>query len=106
MTDACAIAIGAVSALGVGATAYRTAVVGAPARGAIVRDEQLEAAGLARPFAARAPADLGPSLGDRAAELLVMALAQAAAELDQVRSTWQTERVGLALGTSSGGMRT
>jgi 3-oxoacyl-[acyl-carrier-protein] synthase-1/3-oxoacyl-[acyl-carrier-protein] synthase II len=105
--DACAIAVGAVSGLGLGVEAYRAAVDGAAARVVIARDEALVEAGLSRPFAARAPAALGvPAGADRAADLLHAALAQALAGLDAVRPGWRAERVGVAIGTSSGGMIT
>lgn len=105
--DACAIAVGACSGLGLGVDAYRGAELGAPARVAIARDPELAEAGLHRPFAARAPRDLGVSPGaDRATDLLRAALAQSIAALDEVRPGWRGERVGVALGTSSGGMLT
>jgi len=105
--DACAIAIGAVSGLGLGPDAYRAGGAGEPARTAIARDPVLVEAGLARPFAARAPADLGVAPGaDRATDLLRAALGQALAALDDVRPGWRDERIGVAIGTSSGGMLT
>lgn len=103
--DACAIAVGAVSGLGLGADAYRVGIEGEPARVAIARDAVLAEAGLRKPFAARAPVDLGVTPGsDRAADLLRAALAQAAAGLDAARPGWRGERIGVAVGTSSGGM--
>ncbi len=107
MSDACVIAIGAVSAFGVGRAAYRVATPGESARVAIARDEELARAGLSRPFAARAPslaAGPGPAPSDRAAALLATALGGAMRTLDEVRPGWRKERVGLAMGTSSGGM--
>ncbi|MGK3991741.1 beta-ketoacyl synthase N-terminal-like domain-containing protein [Sorangium sp. So ce1024] len=107
MSDACVIASGAVSALGVGPLAYRVPDVGERAPVAIAHDEQLARAGLLRPFAARAPAELGAAPGpDRATDLLKAALSQALATLDAVRPGWRGERIGIALGTSSGGMLT
>ena len=109
MSDACVIAVGAVSPFGLGDEATPAAVAGEPARVAITRDAVLEAAGLRRPFVARAPAALGeapaPS-GDRAADLLLAALAQVTAALDATRPGWRRERLGVAVGTSSGGMLT
>lgn len=104
-SDAIAIAAGAVSGLGIGVDAYRSAAPGEHARCAIARDAELAAAGLKNPFAARAPADLGvaPS-GDRAADLLLTALSQVTASLDDLRPGWRAERVAIAMGTSSGGM--
>ncbi|MEO7329005.1 MAG: beta-ketoacyl synthase N-terminal-like domain-containing protein, partial [Minicystis sp.] len=103
--DACVIALGAVSALGLGDEAVRPGEAGAPARTAIARDPLLEAGGLARPFAARAPADLGVAPSeDRATDLLRAALGQVVAQLEAIRPGFRGERLGIALGTSSGGM--
>ena len=105
MSDTCVLAVGAVSALGLGRAAYQAAFEGEPARCALARDPALEAAGLAKPFAGRAPADLGvaPS-GDRALDLLSSAFSQVLRSLDAIRPDWRSERVGVALGSSSGGM--
>jgi 3-oxoacyl-[acyl-carrier-protein] synthase-1/3-oxoacyl-[acyl-carrier-protein] synthase II len=105
VSDACVIALGAVSAFGVGRAAYHVGQAGSPAPVALARDEGLAQAGLQRPFAARAPSALpGPAIPDRAAALLACALGQALTQLDAVRPGWRNERVGLAVGTSSGGM--
>src|SRR5262245_54881690 len=105
--DACVIAAGAVSALGVGAGAYRVGPVGREAEVAIRPDPVLTAAGLRRPFAARAPADLGRPAGeDRAASLLALAVGEVLAALSRERAGFRSERLGVALGTSSGGMLT
>jgi 3-oxoacyl-[acyl-carrier-protein] synthase-1/3-oxoacyl-[acyl-carrier-protein] synthase II len=103
-TDAVAVAAGAVSGLGTGPAAYHPGPVDGPPRAVIGRDPTLEAAGLLRPFASRAPGDLGVDTGDRAADLLRAALGQALSGLDAVRPGWRGERVGIAVGTSSGGM--
>ncbi len=104
---AAAIAIGAVSALGTGRDAYATPAPGSAATVAIKRDPALEAALLKRPFAARAPMDLGDSTSDdRAVDLLMAALTGAIAGLDAARPAWRRERIGIAIGTSSGGMIT
>ncbi|MBI4702359.1 MAG: 3-oxoacyl-ACP synthase [Deltaproteobacteria bacterium] len=99
------VAVGAVSALGIGSRAYAVAQPGAAARSAIGPDGALGAAGLARPNAARAVRDLGiaPS-ADRACDLLHAALVQVLEELGRVVPSWRSRRLGLALGTSSGGM--
>lgn len=108
--DACAIAVGAVSGLGVGVDAYRSGPVGATAAVAIERDCELVAAGLHRPFAARAPLNWPPRYVaatpwvDRASELLTSALLDAIARLDEVRPGFRSERIAVAMGTSSGGM--
>lgn len=105
MSDTCVLAVGAVSALGLGRAAYRAAVEGEPAPCALARDPALEEAGLAKPFAGRAPSDLGvdPS-DDRALDLLSAALSQVLEALDAIRPDWRSARVGVALGSSSGGM--
>ncbi len=96
------IAFGAVSALGEGANALGVAAAGERARVAIAFDRELRSAALGRPFVARAR-DLDGD--DRATALLQRALDACARELDCVRPAWREERVGLVLGTSSGGMR-
>jgi 3-oxoacyl-[acyl-carrier-protein] synthase-1/3-oxoacyl-[acyl-carrier-protein] synthase II len=106
VSHASVIAAGAVSALGVGEDAYRAVDEGGAARSGLGRDAELAAAGLLKPFAGRAPAELpgGEGFDDRATSLLACALAQALGELDEVRPGWRGSRVGVALGTSSGGM--
>ena len=98
---AVAIAVGAVSALGRGRAAYRLEAAGEAATSAIARDPQFAAAGLVRPQLARA-ALTGD--GDRATALLGDALEQVTGELDRVLGGWRERRVGVCLGTSSGGM--
>lgn len=100
MSGAHVIASGAVSALGSGEDAYRVGDLGDRARIGIGHDRQLEEAGLLRPIAARAPSV--PVRGhDRATDLLSNALRRC---IDQLDSTWRGKRIGLAIGTSSGGM--
>jgi len=96
------LAWGAISALGEGQAATSAGSAGEVARVALARDAELVASGLTRPFAGRVPL---PEQGDRATVLLEKALAQCAKQLDGVRPAWRRERVGLLLGTSSGGMR-
>jgi len=98
------IAYGALSALGEGEVALGVGVVGEPAPSAVARDEELVAAGLTRPYCARVPTP-GEGDRDRATVLVERALAACATELDRVLPGWREKRVGLALGTSSGGMR-
>ncbi|HEY8088914.1 MAG TPA: beta-ketoacyl synthase N-terminal-like domain-containing protein [Polyangiaceae bacterium] len=102
MSGAAILARGAVSAMGEGREAASAGVVGEPARVVLHPDVELMEAGLQRPFAARVAIPPG---FDRAAWLLTRALSACAAELDGVRPAWRAERVGLVLGTSSGGMR-
>jgi 3-oxoacyl-[acyl-carrier-protein] synthase II len=97
------LAAGAVSALGRGEEAYRAGSAGEPARSAIGEDADLVAAGLTRPRAARAAS--APRLhADRATDLLADALAQVLAELDAHVPGWRGKRLGVCIGTSSGGM--
>jgi 3-oxoacyl-[acyl-carrier-protein] synthase-1/3-oxoacyl-[acyl-carrier-protein] synthase II len=103
--DACVIALGAVSGFGLGDEAVCPGPAGEPARSAIALDPALQAGGLARPFASRAPLALGVAPSeDRATDLLRAALAQVITTLDAHRPGWRGERLGIALGTSSGGM--
>ena len=101
---ACAVvAFGASSALGDGEAALGVGEVGERAPVAIARDPELALANLMRPFCARVGGlDAAP---DRATALLERALASCAAELDLALPGWRSRRVGLAIGTSSGGMR-
>ena len=97
------LAFGAVSALGEGRDAIDAGTPGEAARVAIGHDAELAAAGLARPHAARAR--VPPGTDDRATWLLRRALELCLGGLDGVRPFWRAERVGLVVGTSSGGMR-
>ncbi len=103
MSDVAVVARGIVSALGDGEGALGPLSVGEPAPRAVTRDHELAAAGLVRPFAARV-ASL-PEGRDRATTLLERAFASCAAELDAALPEWRALRVGAAIGTSSGGMR-
>jgi 3-oxoacyl-[acyl-carrier-protein] synthase-1/3-oxoacyl-[acyl-carrier-protein] synthase II len=102
MSDVAILAFGAVSSLGEGAAAVCAGDVGSPARVGIARDDELARAGLARPFVARAAIGAPEH---RAAVLLERALTTCATRLDGVRPGWRAKRVGLVVGTSSGGMR-
>ena len=105
MTAATVIAVGAVSAMGLSERAYEAGVVGEPARVVITRDDALAQAGLQRPFCARAVATThAAQFEDRATALLFEALVQLGNSLDEKRPGWRQDRIGLALGTSSGGM--
>src|SRR5690606_25713256 len=70
---------------------------------AIGEDPALVAAGFTRPRASRVRG-VGSRFADRATDLLADALDQALAELSSVRPGWRDERVGVCIGTSSGGM--
>jgi 3-oxoacyl-[acyl-carrier-protein] synthase-1/3-oxoacyl-[acyl-carrier-protein] synthase II len=101
----CVVAAAGVSALGGGRQAWAVGPEGAPAAVAIGRDAALVEAGLTRPQMARVPADVGlPPSSDRAVELLEGALAELATALDDALPGWRQRRVGVCLGTSSGGM--
>ncbi len=105
VNSASVLAVGAVSAMGLAEHAYDVGVVGEPARVVVKRDEELARAGLQRPFCARAVTT--PKIGhfeDRATALLVEAFEQLIRSLDDVRPMWRSSRLGLAIGTSSGGM--
>jgi 3-oxoacyl-[acyl-carrier-protein] synthase-1/3-oxoacyl-[acyl-carrier-protein] synthase II len=90
------VAIGAISPLGVGAAAWSVGAPGEPARVAIAEDPLLRAAGLRKPYAARAPI----SAVDPASAMLSSAYEQIAPKITV------GERLGVAIGTSSGGMAT
>ncbi|HEX8796405.1 MAG TPA: beta-ketoacyl synthase N-terminal-like domain-containing protein [Polyangiaceae bacterium] len=103
MSDVAIVAFGAVSALGEGAEAVTAGEPGSPARLGIARDAELANAGLDRPFAARV--SLPEGTADRATALFERALGACAASLDDAWPAWRQARVGLVMGTSSGGMR-
>ena len=100
--SAAIVAFGAVSGLGRGARAVSAGELGESARVATAFDAQLEDAGLTRPFCARV-SGLDDD-GDRATQLLAYAMRECRLMLDDAVPDWTNLRVGLALGTSSGGM--
>jgi 3-oxoacyl-[acyl-carrier-protein] synthase-1/3-oxoacyl-[acyl-carrier-protein] synthase II len=102
MSGAYVIAAGAVSALGSGDRAFRVGEIGEPATVAIAQDPIFEREGLVRPISARVTC-VAESGRDRATDLLISALRQCIAGVDPA---WLEKRVGLAIGTSSGGMLT
>ncbi len=99
------IASGVVSPLGEGVAAFSVGEAGSRPATRVVRDAVLEAAGLRRPNAARAPLKSPPNQ-DRAQALLARALELLSTALNQRLPSWQGLRVGVALGTSSGGLET
>ncbi len=100
------VAFGALSALGEGRDALGLGDVGEPARLAVTRDAELAAASLTRPFCGRVrEIDAVERDADRATLLLERALLMCATQLDASLPDWRKLRVGLAIGTSSGGMR-
>lgn len=108
----CVMAMGAVSPLGRGQRAICAGDLGLPAQVAIARDEELQKFGLTRPFAARVPTDCleasAPASiqADRATHLLYTAFADCLAQVRQRVSGLDRLTQRIALGTSSGGMRT
>jgi 3-oxoacyl-[acyl-carrier-protein] synthase-1/3-oxoacyl-[acyl-carrier-protein] synthase II len=98
------IAFGALSALGEGSAAVSAGNPGEPARVVLGRDPELERAGLDRPFAARVPLSGSERFEDRAAAILTRVVALCATDLDRVLPGWRGERIGLAVGTSSGAL--
>ncbi len=104
MTPAEVVAAGAVSALGSGPDAWFAGEPGARASTLVVRDDELAAAGLQRPRAARVRGL--PEGDDRAATLLESAACQLVRQLDERLPDWRARRVGVAVGTSGGGMPT
>jgi 3-oxoacyl-[acyl-carrier-protein] synthase II len=102
VTCAVGVAFGASSPLGEGEQALSACELGTPPTVAVVDDAALAAAGLARFAAARVPwLTPGPDAAER---LLARSLGACVAELDRIAPSWKSLRVGLALGTSSGGM--
>ena len=102
------VAYGAISALGEGDDAFRVAAPGSLPRVAIVRDPELVGAGLTRPFLARATLPVDPAASeaiDRGLLLVDHAARACITMLDDVLPGWRARRIGLAIGTSSGGMR-
>lgn len=99
------VAFGAISGLGEGEAAIRVPAPGETPTIAIARDDELTRAGLTRPFVARAHISFDNQDEDRALTLLDRAAKGCAEMLDEVLPGWRELRVGLCLGTSSGGLR-
>ncbi|MBL9025899.1 MAG: 3-oxoacyl-ACP synthase [Myxococcales bacterium] len=99
------IAFGAVSPLGEGEEAIDLTRVGVPAPVAIERDETMEADGFIRPFCARVSDDHLAPADDRADALLSVAVSGLLTDLAGTGVLEGRARVGLVVGTSSGGMR-
>jgi 3-oxoacyl-[acyl-carrier-protein] synthase II len=99
------IASGAVSPLGEGAAAFSVGEAGARPETRVARDAALESAGLRRPNAARVRLS-SPQNQDRAHVLLARAIELLVADLNLRLPDWQRLRVGVAVGTSSGGLET
>ncbi len=98
------VAFGAVSALGRGARAATAGEIGASAAIATKEDAELAASKLERPFCARVAVETSDD-DDRAASILRLAWNDLIEALDARDASWKKKRVGLALASSSGGMR-
>lgn len=92
------LAIAARSPLGTGTDAWSVGAIGAPAATCIQRDARLAEAGLRKPFCARA--EHGMTEGEDPATALLLAT------YDSLSSQIPPGRLGVAIGTSSGGMAT
>lgn len=104
MNGSAIVAFGAVSPLGRGRAAFAVPPVGEPARFVGGSVEAFVARGMRRSTAALVHALPGGPPDRRAGPLLEAALADCLEALDAARPGWRSSRVGLALGTSSGGM--
>jgi 3-oxoacyl-[acyl-carrier-protein] synthase-1/3-oxoacyl-[acyl-carrier-protein] synthase II len=99
------IAAGVISPLGEGAAGYAVGELGARPETRVRPDSELAAAGLRRPNAARAPlASSAPGDRDRAHALLDRALSLLLTDLAKTLPGFRELRLGLVLGTSSGGL--
>lgn len=99
------VAAGVVSPLGEGPAGYSVGELGARPETQVRHDRLLAEAGLRRPNAARV--ELGSEEpGDRAQALLDRALTLLMAELARVLPNFRELRIGVAIGTSSGGLGT
>jgi len=98
------VARGVASPLGEGEAALGKLRAGEHEESRVAHDEELARAGLSKPFAARARIAIPDGVA-RATALLEHALASCAGELDEALPGWRALRVGAAIGTSSGGMR-
>ncbi len=101
--SAAIVAFGAISGLGRGAAAVSVGEIGETARSVTREDAELAASKLARPFCARA--SIEATSEDRATAILRAATSDLFAALDARVPGWRAKRVGLALASSSGGMR-
>ncbi|HEX3850768.1 MAG TPA: beta-ketoacyl synthase N-terminal-like domain-containing protein [Polyangiaceae bacterium] len=103
MTPVAILACGVVSPLGEGAAAFSVGELGARAETRVAHDPALAAAGLRRPNVARVSLETS---GDRAPALLDRALTLLVADLERALPGFRELRIGIALGTSSGGLGT
>jgi 3-oxoacyl-[acyl-carrier-protein] synthase II len=97
------IAAGVVSPLGEGPAGYFVGDLGARPETRVRHDDELSRAGLRRPNAARVQLDF-PEFAERSQALLERAFALLLSDLDRVLPTFRELRLGVVLGTSSGGL--
>ncbi|HKO47464.1 MAG TPA: beta-ketoacyl synthase N-terminal-like domain-containing protein [Polyangiaceae bacterium] len=99
------IAAGVISPLGEGPAAYAVGALGARPETCVAPDSELAAAGLRRPNAARVALPAASSgERDRAQALLDRAWCLLLEDLERARPGFRELRLGLVLGTSSGGL--
>jgi 3-oxoacyl-[acyl-carrier-protein] synthase-1/3-oxoacyl-[acyl-carrier-protein] synthase II len=103
MKPVAVLAVGAESALGTGRDAFGIGELGDTPVTAIAADDELRRVGLKKPFMARACRSVPPRT-DPAAWLLERAASGLVAHLDASWPKWRTRRLGIVVGTSSGGM--
>ena len=96
------VCAGVISPLGEGTAGYSVGELGARPQTRVRPDSELTAAGLRRPNAARA--SLAVTSGDRAQALLARASSSLLADLQRLLPKFRELRLGLVLGTSSGGL--
>lgn len=110
MNPVAVVAQGALSGLGEARAAFSVGQPGEPARSAIARDEELARRGLRYPLSVRCPSlerlSRDEDRDERRAEMILeLALAQIERELEAIDPLWRKRRIGIAIGTSGGGMR-
>jgi 3-oxoacyl-[acyl-carrier-protein] synthase II len=103
VTPISVVAAGAVSALGSGVEAYDPGRDGEPAPCAIASDPELERLGLRTTLAGRVRLAL-PEGFDRAESLLLAAATGLVSALEATLPDFRSRRLGLAVGTSGGGL--
>ncbi|HEY4102940.1 MAG TPA: beta-ketoacyl synthase N-terminal-like domain-containing protein, partial [Polyangiaceae bacterium] len=98
------VAAGAISPLGEGRAAFAVGAAGERPETCIAHDKTLEKCGFRRPNVARVALEFPNQ--DRARALLGRALELLVVDLNERVHGWRSLRVGIALGTSSGGLGT
>jgi 3-oxoacyl-[acyl-carrier-protein] synthase-1/3-oxoacyl-[acyl-carrier-protein] synthase II len=99
------VAAAAESALGSDEDAYSVGEIGDPARSAIALDASLRDAGFAKPWIGRAASlKARDSDEDPARSLVERAARSLAQRLDAWQPNWRHRRIGIVVGTSSGGL--